>query len=50
MGKLKAGKCLYCKQPIQRHDTNRVVIEIGRNNGVKAHRLAHLACTQNKED
>jgi hypothetical protein len=49
MGKLKAGKCLFCGRPVGRHDNKRIMVKVGENNGIDSHALAHLSCKQ-KED
>ncbi len=47
MSKLKAGKCVLCRQPLFRHDPNRQSLKVGKgSSGQGAYKEAHLACAQ----
>jgi len=45
MGKLKAGRCIFCQKPLLRHDKKRISIEVSD----KVSKEAHLSCYQERE-
>jgi hypothetical protein len=50
MRKLKTATCLDCNKRIKRHDTSRIKVAVGINNGKTSYRYSHTDCRRGAND